>query len=90
MLVKHCGIQAICFMWVGWKFALINAVIHGVIDWNIWRAYKMYVSASHDLANLGGSDYKYWEDHLFYVTIGLDQFLHMTTLVTVYGVVQYL
>lgn len=29
--------------------------------------------------------YKYWEDHIFYATIGLDQTLHFITIVLIYN-----
>lgn len=52
VLLQHIGIQFAMFLillmpFVGFKFAyafaLFNAIIHGVIDWNIWRLYKLSV-----------------------------------------------
>lgn len=51
VLAQHCGIHLICFMWVGWKFAILNALLHAVIDWNIWRGYKMYISRKYEKEN---------------------------------------
>ena len=78
-------------------FASINTVVHGVIDWNIWKGYKLFVmkrlyhkgvGANHDLVDkdkvhkLGlANSWMYWEDHWFYATIGFDQLLHTATLV---------
>lgn len=70
-------------------FVLLNTLIHGVIDWNIWRFYKLSVmkwmqnnpdhpAVKHYEAT---KEFKYWEDHLFFTTIGLDQFLHAATIV---------
>lgn len=43
-LLGHLAIQfAVFYPFAGWKFALANAAIHGVIDWNIWRLYKLKV-----------------------------------------------
>lgn len=64
---------------VAGKFALVNAIIHGVIDWNIWKGYKYF--ATKRAAKLAVPEsYAYWEDHWFYTTIGLDQFLHAATI----------
>jgi hypothetical protein len=57
----------------------INIVIHGLIDWNIWNVYKYWVGRRLGTKRLDG--FRYWEDHLFYVTIGFDQLLHALTLV---------
>lgn len=40
-LAYHLAIQFTVFCLVGWKFALANALIHGVIDWHIWKGYKI-------------------------------------------------
>lgn len=96
-LSYHLLIQFLIFVpFTGWRFSLVNALIHGLIDWNIWKLYKYSVfrrCIADDLRSLKehpdrftGSSYsklkvfKYWEDHLFYSTIGLDQSLHMMTL----------
>jgi hypothetical protein len=107
VLFQHLGIQfSIVFFglipFVGLKKAfllsLANAVVHGVIDWNIWRGYKYFVmrriyaagpsstenNPAHPLCDAKGG-WTYWEDHWFYATIGLDQFLHMTTLTVLAG-----
>ena len=81
-------------------FSLANAAIHGVIDWNIWRLYKLSahlrikkkseqfnrspeVAAAH--YEMGVKNWKYWEDHWFYATIGLDQLLHAATIIALAG-----
>ena len=107
VLLQHLGIQFVCFFIfptpvVGIElalcFSLANAIVHGVIDWNIWRGYKLFVGSklqeqakanlretigdmygpSHVEAEMQqlASEFKYWEDHWFYTTIGLDQLLH--------------
>lgn len=52
VLLQHISIQFICFVVLltpvvgfapAFTFALGNALIHGVIDWNIWRLYKYSV-----------------------------------------------
>jgi len=91
VLIKHCLIQFTipliilsCFAqsWLIVIVCILNAVIHGIIDWNIWGLYKSTVlwrSTSYSEEDL--AKWKYWEDHWFYVTIGLDQLLHTLTIV---------
>lgn len=75
-------------------FATANAVIHGIIDWNIWRGYKYTVkiwmqnNPDHQATKhyLKTGEFKFWEDHVFFTTIGLDQLLHGLTLVLLAGV----
>lgn len=68
-------------------FATANALIHGLIDWNVWKLYKYSVWKRHskDIKSMGQGNFalqwKYWEDHWFYLTIGFDQLLHGATLV---------
>ena len=108
-LAGHLLITYLCFMWVGPIFAMINMLVHGVIDWYIWRGYKKIALwrgnrqalaafkpdpndhpavqgaklEKHKTEWLGG--FKYWEDSLFYDTIGFDQLLHISTLVILNG-----
>ena len=100
-LFAHLFIQFMLFWPVaGFKFALMNAAIHGVIDWNIWRGYKYYaykrIAAEAAKFNLSGDDrakwiaesgknWQYWEDHWFYSTIGFDQLLHALTITFLAG-----
>lgn len=111
-LFYHLGIQYFMFtsglmFFVGpilaVKFALFNTLIHGIIDWNIWRLYKVsaYLRIQNIVAKKHGiwtqppeedvnikaetAAWKYWEDHWFYTTIGLDQALHMATIVALLG-----
>ena len=88
-LFAHLVIQFGVFCVVGWKFALANAAIHGVIDWNIWRLYKLSVAKRFPEFNWKdpkqASTYDYWNDSWFYHTIGLDQLLHGLTLVLLAG-----
>jgi hypothetical protein len=53
----------------------VNALVHGLIDWNLWKHYKRKV---YKLEN--PKDFKFWEDKSFYDTIGFDQFMHVATL----------
>lgn len=70
-------------------FGLVNAVAHAVTDWYIWRGYKLLVIWREGYLaqwRAGAIDnvtkyFKYYEDHWFYVTIGLDQLLHVTVLI---------
>lgn len=94
-LLGHLAIQFAVFLpFTGWKFALSNALIHGAIDKNIWNLYKglCYLRLSRIVKNDPRTNmqaqithFKYWEDHLFYTTIGLDQLLHGITLIYLFG-----
>lgn len=89
------------------KFSIANALVHGLIDWNIWRGYKNNVKSiiikemkleyklthgeetwqgddsfiNNDEFKARASNWKFWEDHKFFMTIGLDQLLHTLTLI---------
>lgn len=54
-------------------FALFNTILHGLIDWNIWKVYKFSVLKRFPSAE---RDFEYWEDSWFYNTIMVDQLLH--------------
>lgn len=69
-------------------FSTANMIIHGIIDWNIWRLYKVSVALRFPELKLDPSkakDFKYWEDHVFYSTIGFDQMLHVLTLIGLFS-----
>lgn len=74
-MAEHISIIFLAFLYWGWEFALANALIHMVIDRNIWNGYK-FLRRKEDK-----DTFKYWEDGLFYWTIGFDQLLHVVTLV---------
>jgi len=65
-------------------FVALNGLIHGLIDWNIWRLYKASIPRRFPtLEKL--NKFQYYEDSWFYHTIGLDQMLHVSTLVLLAG-----
>ena len=77
---------------VSFIFAILNTIVHGIIDWNIWKLYKLsaYARIKKEAkeGNFGlawitesGKNWQYWEDHWFYATIGFDQLLHTVTIV---------
>ena len=70
ILGKHVTLYSIPFFWFGWQFAIINMLAHFATDWITSRITK-----------------RLWADnevHWFFVVIGLDQAVHMTTLITTY------
>lgn len=100
VLLEHCMIQFGTILFIGLclslpghaivMISLINAIIHGIIDWHIWRLYKysVLVRVKNQLRPQEFHTYKkklqqyrYWEDGWFYSTIGLDQLLHTLTLI---------
>lgn len=102
LLIQFCvmfmGLGIVTHVTTAMLIASSNAVVHGVIDWNIWRLYK--VSAHYriikdfpssgaksleDYYNKRVADWTYWEDHLFYTTIGADQLAHIATLTLLAG-----
>lgn len=66
--------------------SVVNATVHGLIDWNIWSLYKLsvYMRYKND-QNFDKEKYEYWNDSWFYGTIGLDQLLHGLTIIVLYG-----
>jgi hypothetical protein len=109
-LLRHLAIQycvfyiaLLPFFW-GHRavfFAVFNTLIHGLIDWNIWKLYKLSAHIRikkaaagfnpkqfHDAEEAyqdGVKNWQYWEDHWFYATIGFDQGLHAVTLILLAG-----
>ena len=94
-LGAHLAIQfAIFAPFTSILFAFANCAIHGVIDWFIWRGYKWSVykrlydtgngKMGHSLMSDQG-EWRFWMDHLFFTTIGLDQLLHALTLIFLAG-----
>lgn len=57
----------------GVSFALGNTILHGIIDWNIWRLYKLSVIKRFPTAD---AKFEYYNDSMFYNFIALDQALH--------------
>jgi hypothetical protein len=69
----------------GIGFVCGNILLHGLIDWNIWKLYKYIVYRRLSkgkklyLATKNGNnivDYKYYDDSMFYNFIAIDQALH--------------
>jgi len=70
-LIVHCSIifLALSIFTLNPLFGIINAVIHGFIDKNIWSYYRKNAKSK-----------RYWKDNSFYSTLGLDQLLHVSVL----------
>lgn len=69
-LETHVLIYTIPFLWFGWQFALLNAALHYITDYLTSRETKRLWAEG----NVRG----------FFQVIGLDQAIHMTTLVVTY------
>ncbi len=66
----HVIVYSIPFLYFGWLFALINGVSHFVTDFITARA----------TSYLWQKEKRHW----FFVVIGFDQAIHMTTLILTY------
>jgi hypothetical protein len=67
-LLAHIGVYTACMVWVGWQFALVNGVMHLVVDFFTSRA-TAKLWAKKDV-------------HNFFVVIGLDQLIHSVCLLS--------
>ena len=70
VLLYHVTLYSIPFFWFGWQFAVLNAALHFGVDWCTSRVTKW--------AWMNNSMSVFWN------TIGLDQAVHMTTLLLTY------
>lgn len=69
-LLIHASVYMIPFLLIGFWYALINSVLHGIIDYNTSRlTSKLWTKG---------------EVHWFFVVIGLDQTLHFICLFGTY------
>lgn len=94
-LVMFIGLMFVAIPSIAFSISLLNIVFHGLIDWNIWRLYKKFahyrikkgidkhLQVSYGTREGHVNEWKYYEDHWFYATIGFDQFLHVSTLVMI-------
>jgi membrane-bound metal-dependent hydrolase YbcI (DUF457 family) len=66
-LSLHVLVYTVCFIGIGWRFAVLNGAIHFLVD----------------LFTSRGTTYLWQREkrHWFFTLIGLDQMLHLTTLV---------
>jgi hypothetical protein len=62
----HVLVYSVCFIWMGWKFALINGICHWITDFITSRINSHLV--------------KLESKHWFFTCIGFDQAIHITTL----------
>ena len=66
-LLTHTGAYSILFFFISAKYAVVNGILHGITDWITSRI----------SSKLWEKDNKHW----FFVVIGLDQAIHITTLI---------
>jgi len=70
ILALHVSLYILPFIWLGWQFVIVNQIAHFATDWVTSR------TASWCYRN----DKRHW----FFVTIGFDQAIHLTTLFATY------
>ena len=66
----HIVTYSLLFFWIGWKYAVVNAVLHGITDAITSRINKKL----------------WEENRLsdFFLVVGFDQAIHLTTLILTY------
>lgn len=67
-------------------FAILNAILHGVIDKHLWTGYK-YIVVKRFPEVRNGMPFEYWEDSWFYNFIAIDQLLHGICYVLIFNLV---
>ena len=65
-------------------FSVGNCVLHGLVDWYIWKIYAHTVKQRFDNLEL----FTYYDDRWFYNFIALDQLLHGLCYVSLYSLIQ--
>ena len=70
VLGLHCYIYALPFVYFGFYYALLNGILHFIVDFITSRMTSRL--------------YEKKEYHWFFVTIGADQAIHMTSLILTY------
>lgn len=69
-LALHAAVYSIPFLIIGFWYAVVNGILHSLVDYFTSReSSKRWQSG---------------EVHNFFVVVGLDQFIHMCTLVVTY------
>lgn len=108
VLFKHIGIHFLVFLSImpvlssmtfsmAFEFAFINSVLHGIVDWNVWRGYKYSIykrhqeeidASLHPFIRLEEikAEWKFYNDHWFWKTIGLDQMLHALSILFAFNI----
>lgn len=72
----------------GILFAMANSFLHFLIDISLWNIYSLTVWFRRKDKTMTKQqlkdNYEYWNDHLFYMTIGFDQFLHFASIIFIF------
>jgi len=66
----HCLVYTIPFLILGWKFAILNGILHFGVDWCTSRV-NTYLWEKKEI-------------HWFFTDIGFDQAIHITLLILTY------
>ncbi len=84
-LLTHTSIYSACFIGFGWKFVGITFLLHTLTDYFTSRiTSKLWFMRDHGEDPASGwrlTQYLSWNRHYFFVMIGLDQLIHVVTLI---------
>lgn len=72
-LLLHVAVYTVPFFWFGWYFAIANGIAHFITDY----------FTSKVTSHLWQKEEKHW----FFVTIGFDQAIHISTLLITYDLI---
>lgn len=84
-LLAHTSVYSLCFLWLGWQFALITFALHTITDaiTSRWTSSLWFVRLIEPINGPGSKFYGAYDmtkRHWFFVVIGLDQLIHGVTL----------
>lgn len=73
-----------------WWIVAVNAVTHGLIDWYIYKPYRLWATKRHGLSDPAAAERfrasnSHANDRFFWATIAVDQCLHLCVAFALFG-----